>query len=202
MRVLVACEWSNTVRDAFLARGHDAYSCDLQRAEHPNPNWRRHIRGDVRPLLRERWDLVIAHPPCTYLSLMSACRFVNGVSISNQPRYDGIIDGIAFFMDCLEANADRVCVENPRMHTAARMAIGVQHDQEVQPHWFGHPYTKATRLWLKNLPPLVATCEVESNCSWVDGGGSHRGSRGIHRIPKMRSKTFQGIADAMAEQWG
>ncbi len=93
MRVLVACEWSNTVRDAFLARGHDAYSCDLERAEHPNPNWRRHIRGDVRPLLRERWDLVVAHPPCTYLCNSGVQHLKD-----NPRRYRLMLEAAKFFI--------------------------------------------------------------------------------------------------------
>ncbi len=205
MRVLVACECSNTVRDAFLARGHDAYSCDLQRADHPNPNWRRHIVGDVRPLLRERWDLVIAHPPCTYLSRLSACLFIKGLPLSIQPRYEGIIDGAALFLDCLEANSTCVCVENPRMHSYARAIIESKHSQEVQPYQFGHPYTKATWLWLKGLPPLLSTDVVDKGIPWVDVGTRGVWRRGKNTGPngsKMKAKTFPGIARAMAEQWG
>ena len=205
MRVLVACECSNTVRDAFLDKGHDAYSCDINKADHPNRNYRRHIRCDVRLLLTEKWDLIIAHPPCTYLSRLSACLFTKGISLQDQPRYDGIIDGVALFIDCLEANAEKICVENPRMHRYARAIIGVEHTQEIQPYQFGHSHTKATWLWLKNLPPLVSTNIVNKGTPWVDGGTRGVGQRGEHTGPngsKMKSKTFEGIARAMAQQWG
>lgn len=189
MRVLVACEWSNTVRDAFLRRGHDAYSCDLQRAEHPNPNWRRHIRGDVRPLLRERWDLVIAHPPCTYLC-NSGVRWIT----ERQERLEEMMNAVVFFKECLAANAPMVCVENPIMHGYAKRALGVLPTQMVQPYQFGHPDSKATYLWLRGLTPLLPS-SINNNRL----GTIHRlGSAGS----KERSRTFEGIARAMAEQWG
>lgn len=188
MRVLVACEWSNTVRDAFLRRGHDAYSCDLQRAEHPNPNWRRHIRGDVRPLLREPWDLVIAHPPCTYLC-NSGVRW-----LTEEPgRVERMADALLFFRECLECNSERVCVENPVMHGYASRYVPTP-SQIIQPWQYGHPETKATCLWLKNLPQLKPSDIVEGR--W--GRIRHLGSAGS----KERSRTYQGVADAMAEQWG
>lgn len=207
MKVLIACECSNTVRDAFLRLGHDAYSCDLQRADHPNPNWRRHIRGDVRPLLKEKWDLVIAHPPCTYLSRLSACRFISGIPIEQQPRYNGILNGVALFLECLGANAQCICVENPRMHKYAQEMIGVPHTQEIQPCEYGHPYTKATWLWLIGLPPLTPTniISISNTIPWVDGSGRNRGKRGKVSGPngsKLKAQTFSGIAQAMAEQWG
>lgn len=201
MRVLVACECSNTVRDAFLKRGHDAYSCDLQRAAFPNPNWRRHIRGDVRPLLRERWDLVIAHPPCTYLSVISHCLLQRDKPLDDQPRRSGIIDGAIFFLDCMQTNADKICIENPIPNKFARELIPIKCTQVIQPWQFGHPFTKATHLWLKGLPPLQPTKVVTPTISWIDSG-KKVGARGIHRDPNLRSKTFQGIADAMADQWG
>lgn len=198
MRVLVACEFSNTVRDAFLRRGHDAYSCDLQRAVYPNPNFRRHIRGDVRPLLREKWDLVIAHPPCIYLSKIGACRFVSNMPFEEQPRASGVIEGAKFFIECLEANSRHICVENPTQHRYAKGLIGVDYTQTIEPWQFGHPYTKETHLWLTNLPLLQPTQIVEPVESWVGG----KNGKGVVRDPNLRAKTFQGIADAMAKQWG
>ncbi len=192
MRVLVACEWSNTVRDAFLARGHDAYSCDLERAEHPNRNWRRHIRGDVRPLLKEKWDLVIAHPPCTYL-----CN--SGVWLLTKDwdtRSKLLIEAVVFFWECLQANAEKVCVENPVMHSYARAAVKIRPKQTIQPYQFGHPVSKATCLWLRGgLQPLRPTNVVKNKgeyiCSKLGSGDSQE-----------RSRTLTGIARAMAEQWG
>ena len=189
MRVLVACEWSNTVRDAFLRKGHDAWSCDLQHADHPNPNFHRHILGDVRPLLRQRWDLIIAHPPCTYLC-NSGVRWLNKV----EGRYDKMVAAVGFFLECLNANAERICVENPIMHGQAKRLLSISPTQLVQPYQFGHSDSKATYLWLHNLPQLTPTKIVK-----VCGNLIHQlGSAGS----KERSRTFQGIADAMANQWG
>src|SRR3990167_3216708 len=195
MRVLVACEKSNTVRDAFLKRGHDAYSCDIQRADHPNPNFKRHIRGYVTPLLRERWDLVIAHPPCTYLSIGSSCRLIKGAPLEQQPRRDNIIDGALFFMLCLDANADKICVENPIPHRLTNELIPFKYTQIIHPWQYGYSYTKATCLWLKGLPKLKPTNIVEPTGAWVYDSPNGQ-------TANERSKTFQGIADAMAEQWG
>ena len=200
MRVLIACECSNTVRDAFLFKGHDAYSCDIQRADHPNPNYKRHIRGDVRPLLLEPWDLVIAHPPCTYLCTVSACNWIDGKPAWEQPVAYLIEEAATFFIDCLEANAPKVCVENPRQHYWSKALIGVAHTQEIQPYEHGHPYKKATRLWLKGLPALTPTKIVEPHTNWINGGNTK--GNGVTGPGKLRSKTFDGIAWAMAEQWG
>lgn len=188
MRVLVACEWSNTVRDAFLEREHDAYSCDLVRAEHPNPNWRRHILGDVRPLLKEPWDLVIAHPPCTYL-----CN--SGVSWlgKREGRVEALYDAIMFFRECLEANSLRICVENPVMHKYAAKWVP-KYTQVIQPWQFGDPQCKATCLWLRGLEPLKPTNIVSGRGQKIVELGS--------KDSKERSRTYLGIAAAMAEQWG
>lgn len=195
MRVLVACEWSNTVRDAFIARGHDAYSCDLVRAEYPNRNWKRHIRGDVRPLLLEPWDLVIAHPPCTYLC-NSGIRWMT----EREGRLQLMFEAVDFFKECLAANAPRVCVENPVHHIYAKMALWVEPTQVIQPYQFGDAAQKTTCLWLKGLPPLKTTNLVSKGEFVIHGG---------RRLPKWysnrevdRSRTFPGIARAMAEQWG
>lgn len=204
MRVLVACECSNTVRDAFLARGHDAYSCDVQRADHPNSNYRRHIRGDVRPLLQERWDLVIAHPPCTHLARSGAVAHTPGSYQYNPNKSELMLSGVLFFLQCYNANTDKVCVENPIMLGRAKDLIGIKPDQTIQPWQFGHPYTKATCLWLRGLPLLKPTKIISDEyvVPWVDYGNTSKGKRGIARNSKIRAKTFAGIAHAMSEQWG
>lgn len=188
MRVLVACEWSNTVRDVFLTRGHDAYSCDLIRAEHPNPNWRRHIQGDVKPLLRESWDLVIAHPPCTYLCNSG----VHWLS-RREGRTDALYDALVFFKECLEANSPRICVENPIMHGYAARFVP-KYTQIIQPWQFGDPEKKSTCLWLKGLPKLKPTEVMKARRGRIVEMGS--------KDSKERSRTYTGIAQAMAEQWG
>lgn len=181
MRILVACEFSGIVRDAFRAKGHDAWSCDLLDTEKPGP----HIKDNVLRHLGDGWDMMIAHPPCTYLSV-SGARWWNGRSIEQE-------QAIQFFINFVEASIERVAIENPigRMSTLYRKP-----DQIIQPRMFGHGETKATCLWLKNLPLLNPTNIVP--------GREHR----IHRMPpspnrgRERSRTYQGIANAMVEQWG
>ena len=186
MRVLVACEFSGIVRNAFLSHGHDAVSCDLLPTESPGP----HIQGDARPLLREQWDLVIAHPPCTRLC-NSGVRWLHERNLWNE-----LDEATGFFLDCLNANTNRVAVENPVMHRHARQRIGRGHDFTVQPWQFGHGETKRTCFWVRGLEPLRPT-------NLVDG----RVPR-VHLSPpspdrwKHRSTTYRGIADAMAAQWG
>lgn len=183
MRVLIACEFSGRVRDAFIAKGHDAMSCDLLSSDMPGP----HCQGDVLNILDDGWDLMIAHPPCTDLAVSGARYFAKKKADGRQQR------SIDFFMKLANANIPRIAIENPVgiMSTKWRKP-----DQIVQPWMFGHGETKATCLWLKNLPKLHPT-------DIVDG----REQR-IHRLPpsidrwKLRSVTYQGIADAMAEQWG
>lgn len=191
VRVLVACEFSGTVRDAFAARGHDAWSCDLLPTEKPG----QHIQGDVLLHLDEGWDLMIAHPPCQFLSFAAR-------PIWNAPgRAEKRAQAMAFFMAIWNAPVDRVCVENP---------LGVPNsefrrpDQIVNPFNFGHPERKRTCLWLRGLPLLQHTKNVEPEApDRVNRRGRgeywhHRGKRDGH----SRSRTFAGIADAMAEQWG
>lgn len=196
-RVLVACEFSGTVRDAFLSRGYDAWSCDLLADEHGS---NRHIRGDVRDVLGYGWDLlIVAHPPCTRLCL-SGLRWLHTPPVGRtaDEMWADLDAGAALFSDLWNAPIERVCVENPKMHRhgKARIANYREPAQFVQPWWFGHGETKATGLWLKNLPSLVAT-------NVVDG----RAAR-VHRMPQTadrwreRSRTFFGIAEAMADQWG
>lgn len=186
MRVLIACEFSGTVRDAFIRRGYDAVSCDLLPTEAPGP----HVQGDVLAILDQGWDMLIGHPPCTRL-----CN--SGVSwLDKRNLWDEMRAGAEFFKVLLNAPIDRIAIENPIPHKYAVEIIGRNYDQRIQPHFFGHGESKATCLWLKNLPPLMSTS--------LSTGREQR----LHRLPpgpnrwKERSKTYQGIADAMAEQWG
>lgn len=181
MRVLIACEFSGIVRQAFAARGHDAWSCDLLPSETPG----NHITGDVRPILWERWDLLIAHPPCTYLAV-SGARWWAG-------REEQQEEALMFVNRLLLAPIPRIALENPigRISTAIRKP-----DQILQPWQFGHGEIKATCLWLKNLPKLLPTNIVEGRHARV-----HREPPGPDRW-KNRSRTLVGIADAMADQWG
>ena len=152
MKVLVACEFSGTVRDAFVARGHDAWSCDLLPTERPG----QHIQGDVLNILDDGWDLLIAHPPCTYL-----CRN-RGRLNKEQGKIRELEDGADFFLSFLNANIPRICVENPVMNALAYELIdNYKWTQSIQPYQFGHDHSKKTCLWLKNLPKLIPTNEVE-----------------------------------------
>jgi|TARA_R110000796_G_scaffold28701_1_gene78266 hypothetical protein len=187
MRVLVACEYSGKVRDAFIAQGHDAISCDILPTDSPGP----HYQGDVFNIIDQDWDLMIAHPPCTYLT-NSGVRWLH----ERPERWGQLKDGAEFFRGLLEANIPKIAVENPVMHKYAVKIIGRRQDQIIQPWQFGHGETKATGFWLKGLPKLQPT-------DIVDG----RQQR-VHLLPpskdrwKLRSTTYQGIADAMALQWG
>ena len=183
MRVLVACEFSGIVRDAFIGRGHDAVSCDLIDTERPGP----HIKGDVRYVLDYPWDLMIAHPPCDHLAV-SGSRWFEAKRADG--RQQAALDFVRFLMD---APIPRIAIENPVGIISGQIR---KPDQYIQPWEYGHGETKKTGLWLKGLPLLVPT-------SVVDG----REAR-VHRMPpgpdrwKNRSRTYQGIADAMADQWG
>ena len=186
MKVLVACERSGVVRDAFLKRGHDAVSCDLEDSRSPGP----HIKADARTLLQNgQWDLVIAHPPCTALSKASG-----GYYTLKHP--ERVAAAGQFFRAFLEANAERVCVENPTPHYLGRKWMG-QASCVVEPWHHGHPYTKRTLLWLRGLPPLMPTCIVEPVLPWYD---KSRACATNNR--EKAARTFTGIARAMAEQWG
>jgi len=190
MRVLVACEFSGIVREAFRKRGHVAWSCDLLPAEDGSEF---HIQGDVLLhgiQLRPGWDLMIAHPPCTYLANSGARWLVN-----NPVRQKAMRAACEFFMRLRYAPIDRIAIENPIPHKHAREYMG-NYTQLIQPWQFGHGETKATCLWLKNLPKLVPTNIVEGRTPRV-----HHASPGPDRW-KERSRTLQGIADAMADQWG
>jgi hypothetical protein len=197
MRVLVACEFSGTVRNAFLARGHDAWSCDLLPAEDGS---NRHITGDARDILNDGWDcLIVAHPPCTRLC-NSGVRWLTkppkGKTL--QQMWHELDEGAALFSDFWNAPIPHICIENPVMHKHAKTRIrGFQEfAQSVQPWQFGHGEVKRTCLWLKDLPELTATKIVDGREARV-----HRLSPGPDRW-KERSRFFPGIAAAMADQWG
>ena len=182
MRVLVACERSGAVRRAFRARGHDAWSCDMEPADDGDPH---HIQSDVRPVLHDGWDLMIAHPPCTRLTVAGA-RWFKGKEAEQEAALD-------FVARLLVAPIPKIGLENPVSVISTRIR---KPDQIIQPWQFGHGETKATCLWLKGLPPLKPTNIVAG-----------REAR-IHRMPpgpdraRLRSETYAGIAEAMANQWG
>lgn len=196
-RVLIACEFSGTVRDAFLSRGYDAWSCDLLPDERGS---NRHIRGDVRDVLGYGWDLlIVAHPPCTRLCL-SGLRWLHTPPAGRtiEEMWADLDAGAALFSDLWNAPIERIAVENPKMHRHAKARIVNYREpaQFVQPWQHGHGETKATGLWLKSLPALVPTNIVEGRTARV-----HRMSQSPDRW-RERSRTFSGIAAAMADQWG
>ena len=217
MKVLVACEESQTVTKAFRAKGHEAYSCDIQECSGGHPEW--HIVGDAIKVLNstDEWDLVIAHPPCTYLTNSGVTWLYtkndSGSKSLNISRWKDLLEGIKFFkafQDYQKRTDCRMVIENPIPHKYAREGFYVadqlniveanygigKYDQIIQPWQFGHGETKATCFWLYNVSDLEATNIVE--------GREQR----LHKLPpsperaKLRSKTYQGIADAMADQWG
>ena len=208
MKVLIACEESQEVCKAFRAKGHEAYSCDIQEPSGGHPEW--HILGDALKAIDGgqvttmdgethdigKWDLLIAHPPCTYLSNAGA-RFLYPKGVLNMERYEKGVEAKEFFMKFLNCNCEKVCVENP---LPSKIFGLPDYSQIIQPYEFGHPYKKKTLLWLKNLPYLKPTCVVECQQStkvpgnWFNAGGKDR--------QRNRAKTFHGIAAAMADQWG
>ena len=196
MKILVACEFSGTVRDAFLKKGHDAISCDILEGEGDGP----HYQGDIRDILYNGWDLIIAHPPCTYLAN-------SGVSWLHKdetrwPKLDAAADFFNLFLDLPN---QKICVENPIMHKYAKERIGNRNQSQViQPWMFGHLEQKATCLWLRGLPLLKETKNVKEDMLALTPAERQK----LHWLPpspnrwKLRSKTYQGIADAMADHWG
>lgn len=182
MKILIACEYSGKVRQAFRKLGHDAWSCDLLPSDDNSPY---HITGDVLPLLDQGWDMMIAHPPCTHLAVSGARWF--------KDKQEEQREALRFVKQLLDAPIPKIALENPISIISSRIR---KPDQIIQPWQFGHGETKATCLWLKNLPKLVPTDIVE--------GRENR----IWKLPpskdrwKLRSETYQGIADAMANQWG
>ncbi len=193
-RVLIACEYSGVVRDAFSQEGWDAWSCDLLPTESPG----QHIEGDVAQLLNQEWDLLIGHPPCTYLAN-------SGVSwlTRNADRWPLLFEAADFFCQLLNAEIPHIAIENPIMHKYGRRLVGVKQTQVIQPYMFGHREQKATCLYLKNLPPLEPTDMVKDETLALPANQRQR----LHYLPphpdrwKERSRTATGIADAMAKQW-
>lgn len=201
INVLIACEESQVEMHAFRDAGFNAFACDIQKPCR-GADLRYQIQGDVRPYLNgksvfrtmdgklhklNKWHLIIAHPPCTYLCKVSAIWMVKDGKVDEE-RYSKMEEAREFFMECLGAKADFVAVENPLPMVRARLPTP---DCFVQPSWFGHPYTKKTLYWLNNLPPLMPECDVASVKSYV-----------CHSRGKYRSRSFEGIAKAMAKQWG
>ena len=219
MKVLVACEESQAVCKAFRARGHEAYSCDVIECSGGHPEW--HIRQDVIPLLNGRcrfrtddgteheipgrWDMIIAFPPCTYMTNAGAVRMRVKCQIVPE-RYQKAMEAKAFFMKFLNADCPRICIENP---TPMKLIGLPPYTQAIQPWQHGYPYTKRKCLWLRGLPPLEPSNIITEGVQpYVNGGckdshGNYRRFQGRNeRDQKTRSKTFPGIAKAMAEQWG
>lgn len=195
MRVLVACEYSGKVREAFRALGHDAWSCDLLPSDDNSPY---HYTGDVFDIIDQGWDLMIAHPPCTYLTNAGVTWLYR-----KEGRWEQMREGAEFFKKLLEADIPKIAVENPIMHKYAVEIIGRRQNQVIQPWMFGHLEQKGTCLWLKGLPELKPTNNVKEEMMKLTPQQRQR----LHYLPpskdrwKLRSETFQGIADAMASQW-
>ncbi len=195
MKVLVACEFSGIVRDAFLSRGHDAVSCDILPTEIEG----KHIQDDVLNHLNENWDMMIAHPPCTYLANSGVQHLHKDTS-----RWQKMLEAKSFFITLFEANIQRIAVENPVPHGYANLP---KYSQIINPYQFGHEVQKKTCLWLKNLPLLKPTKIVGKGEQYIGKDGKPNGSKWYQLPPsqdrwKYRSRTFKGIAKAMAEQWG
>lgn len=204
MRILIACEESQAVCLAMRRGGHEAYSCDLQPCSGGHPEW--HIQVDALELLKMRWDMIIAHPPCTYLTSAGAVRLFNHDHTLKDPeRLEKGKTAAEFFKRIYETDCPRIAIENP---TPMKLFGLPQYSQIIEPFMFGDPWRKRTCLWLKGLSPLVPTQIVEPKGLWV-GSTSVRRDPTVksryelhsNRDPKRRSKTFPGIAQAMADQW-
>lgn len=195
MKVLIACEESQAVCKEFRALGHEAFSCDTLPCSGGHPEW--HIQDDVLKHLNEGWDLMIAHPPCTFLS-KAGTRWLYPKGNLNLERHQKGLQGKQFFMKLLNANIPKIVIENPIPHKIFKMP---QESQRIQPYEFGHPIKKTTLLWIKGLPNLVPTKITAERINYIDHKGiKHTGLNGWSA--KRKSKTFSGIAKAMAEQWG
>ena len=217
MKVLIACEESQAVCKAFRKLGYEAYSCDVIECSGGYPEY--HIQGDCLPLINGnctfvtmggvtvtiegKWDILIAHPPCTFLSNAGACRLYPTKGQIDIDRYNKGLEAKAFFLKLLNADCPHVAVENPVSCKVFNMPV---HSQEIQPFQFGHPYTKKTRLWLRNLPLLKPTNIVEVISPYCPAGTGRKnrtkyGAAKRGEDAKNRAKTFPGIAEAMAVQW-
>lgn len=206
-RVLVGCEYSGRVRNAFRERGFDAWSCDLLPADDGSPY---HITGDVLDIVRQDWDLGIFHPPCTYMCNSGVTWLYKGVNengerILNKQRWTKLGQAASFFFLLWGSGIKHIAIENPIMHKYAKALLpGLPQPQIIQPWMFGHTEKKATCLWLKNLPELVPVTNLKDETDALPKREQQR----LHYLPpskerwKLRSTTFQGIADAMADQWG
>lgn len=220
MKVLVACEESQAVCKAFREKGHEAYSCDVQPCSGGHPEW--HIMGDALKVvngsclfgtqddtiheIKGKWDLIVAHPPCTYLTNAGACRMYPQKGKIDPNRFAKAMEAKKFFMAFLNADCEKICIENPIPLSVVELP---KKTQAIHPYEFGHPYTKKTYLWLKGLPNLVPTNIVEPVGPYVCGNAEiwkKQAAKGVvygkEKSAKHRSKTFEGIARAMAEQWG
>jgi len=196
MKILIACEYSGTVRDAFIAKGHNAMSCDLLPTDAPG----NHYQGDVKDILNDGWDMLIAHPPCTYM-----CN--SGVShLHKDPsRWIELFKAGKLFKQFLDADIPKIVIENPIMHKYGKQLIGgIKQSQVVPPWMFGHKEQKATCLWIKGLPILIETNNVKEEMLLLPANQRQR----MHYLPpspdrwKIRSTTYGGLANAMADQWG
>jgi len=203
MKVLIACEYSGIVREEFKKLGHEAWSCDILPTEIPG----NHFQGDVLEHLEKDWDLIIAHPPCTYLSNAGACRLYPEKGKLNMERYQKGLVAKDFFMKFYNHSCKKIAIENP---VSSRIFELPEYSQEIQPYQFGHPYTKKTRLWLKGLPNLKPTNIIDKSevKTFIESGTSRykntdrNKNRYVARGSKNRSKFWVGIAQAMANQWG
>ena len=200
MRILIGCEESATVREAFRKLGHDAWSCDYQPSRIPG----NHIQADVLSVINDGWDMAIFHTPCTYLSNSGVQWLYNRDGSQNQERWENMRRDALLFKATMDAKIPRIANENPIMHKYAIEIIGRRQDQVIQPWMFGHPESKATCLWLQNLPPLVITNDVRDEMKKLPKNKQQR----LHYLPpgperqRERSTTFTGVAEAMASQWG
>ena len=224
MKVLVACEESQVVCKAFRERGHEAYSCDIIECSGGHPEW--HIKGDALKVLNPhqisssfygivfqtmdgaahriegKWDMIIAHPPCTYFSTAGANWLFRGGKLDEE-RYKKGLEMKELFLSILNADCSKICIENPVVMKIWELP---KHTQEIQPYQFGHPFSKKTRLWLRGLEELKPTDIVEPVAKWVSCGNRTNREAQNKAVCKAysnkRAKTFNGIAEAMAEQWG
>lgn len=218
MKVLVACEESQEVCKAFRTRGHEAYSADIQECTGGHPEW--HILGDVIPLINGNcnfntmdgvvhdivgeWGLIISHPPCTYMSKAGACRMYPKAGEIDKKRFEKAMKAKEFFMLFYNCKCAKIAIENP---TPLKCVGLPEHTQVIQPYEYGHPYSKRTLLWLKGLNPIKPTKVLKDYEPFMPSntGGFSRGrggSSGVAHDSKTASKTFYGVAKAMAEQWG
>jgi len=210
MKVLIACEESQSVTKAFRALGHDAYSCDILPCSGGNPQW--HLQGDVFNYINKGWDLMIAHPPCTYLAVSGARHLYNKDKTPNIERYKNQLEALEFVQKLMDADIPKIAIENPISVISSKIR---KPDQIIQPYWFGDSASKSTCLWLKNLPKLIPTNMVDKGQfkEWIDKNTRKLKRQALwyyealqqSKTPQerrtLRSKTFQGIANAMATQW-